>query len=734
MRILPSEKKMSSSIPSWISTCLSGLVYLFFTSTNTLVTKALKEVRIPNDNNDGIVSGIHMPTTTTSTHKFSHDIIFVNIMVFGESLLAVYFVIVYFNFTPNERERAGQSGSTGSQHTSGDEQDEDRHSQPSREQRAEHVLKAGGSGTTRDKILDDAQVAICIHDDHPTYNPEVKQLNFKKNEKERTTSLELAEIVQHLGDTDADERLPRSMSSSCKEDEEDEEVLTTSFESETSTSSSQEETRRFSQHKAGGRPTKSLQGGSSSTSRARSPFEPLGLLPFCLSGLLDWVSSLLQVVGQGYIAASAYQMLKTSRLLFVFFISLLFVKMRIFSEDPRKTLTPRQLKRQHWGLVLVFLGVLSVSWGTITLESKNKSTSSKIKTSILPAPPAETSATRNTGAVMSHKATTGAGAGGVTTLPENIPAVSQELQTEEVDGFGTREEGGIDLDTVIQPKILTSSVDGERETKQEEQEEEQDASTSPQEEQFDFARAAEVLTGISLVTVGVFCSALRLALQEAFLKKNPHVPPTFAVGVEGMFGLVIGLLVVLVLNTPTGRASASESPSTTSTSGTGEQDIARSADHHMPSSSSSPSTSIRPATPRSTVSMSVDTQHTPQEHQLQQQRQHLPAVHVGQFFRDLGNSKGAQILVIAILFVAMGHNFYGAVFAKKTSSSARTILASVATLFIFNVENGFCEMIGQDWGLPDLSVKYDFWKGHFWFLLLGYLLALGGTGAYFQLF
>lgn len=69
-------------------TLLAGSVYLFFTSANTLVTKALKETQIEQKPGEW--------------HKFSHDILFVNIMVFAEGLLALWFVVVWFFFTDRE--------------------------------------------------------------------------------------------------------------------------------------------------------------------------------------------------------------------------------------------------------------------------------------------------------------------------------------------------------------------------------------------------------------------------------------------------------------------------------------------------------------------------------------------------------------------------------------------------------------------------------------------------------
>ena len=63
------------------------------------------------------------------------------------------------------------------------------------------------------------------------------------------------------------------------------------------------------------------------------------------------------------------------------------------------------------------------------------------------------------------------------------------------------------------------------------------------------------LEGLVYLTGGVFCSAVRLALQESFLKKNLKIPPTLAVGVEGLFGLIVGVIQYNITNPTQGDSS-----------------------------------------------------------------------------------------------------------------------------------------------------------------------------------
>ena len=86
-------------------TLASALIYLFFTTANTLVTKALKETHIHLDKNGNPTSSSHdegNQEIPNKTRKFSHDILFVNIMVFAEGLLTLWFLAVWFGFTHKE--------------------------------------------------------------------------------------------------------------------------------------------------------------------------------------------------------------------------------------------------------------------------------------------------------------------------------------------------------------------------------------------------------------------------------------------------------------------------------------------------------------------------------------------------------------------------------------------------------------------------------------------------------
>ena len=90
-------------------TLFSALIYLFFTTANTLVTKALKETHINLDKNGNPTSSSHSQQFAETgieipnkTRKFSHDILFVNIMVFAEGLLTLWFLAVWFGFTHKE--------------------------------------------------------------------------------------------------------------------------------------------------------------------------------------------------------------------------------------------------------------------------------------------------------------------------------------------------------------------------------------------------------------------------------------------------------------------------------------------------------------------------------------------------------------------------------------------------------------------------------------------------------
>lgn len=399
-------------------------------------------------------------------------------------------------------------------------------------------------------------------------------------------------------------------------------------------------------------------------------------------------------------AASAYQMLKTSRLVFVWAVSAVFV---VVGVSEKKLLTREQTWKRRLGLLVTIMGVLLVSWGIVRLEAACKAKRSGVldveQPMVIGGTDREQTGAPEIGAIFVGTVTDGGVIDGTTSHETG----AQHHQSVDTAFFSAPNDPNTEHSSAPHRHLVFTGVvhpDPSSPTSRtvpvvhEEQSvplildlsapvgtsttptQETHCDSTTANELLNKEKTEEVLLGIALITAGVFCSALRLALQEAFLKRAKHIPPILGVGVEGLFGLFVGVFIVAVFRTRSAEGEKQASADATTTLAT--------------------TLKIRP----------------------------------NQFWQDLRASPRGQCLVAAIAVVAIGHNLYGALFSVHTSSAGRTILASVATLLIFNVENCFSSL----WSVPSLSFKYDITETHFWFLLAGYVATLLGTLWFFDLF